>query len=105
MRKNSVTIAVDRKEFTEDNGFGENNLFFVLPSLNIYLAFYKSHWEYTISLLTTYNPQKIHTNLTMIYGNNGKDGQYFTCSKWSMLSVRKCIFIKEKTVILHFKSY
>ena len=24
---------------------------------------------------------------------------------WSLLSVRKCIFIKEKTVILHFKSY
>ena len=24
---------------------------------------------------------------------------------WQVLSVRKCIFIKEKTVILHFKSY
>ena len=69
-----VTIEVERKEFREDNSFGENNLFFVLPSLNIYLAFYKSHWEHTISLRTTYNPQKIHTNLTMIYGNNGKDG-------------------------------
>ena len=24
---------------------------------------------------------------------------------WSMLSIRKCMFIKEKIVILHFKSY
>lgn len=37
------------------------------------------------------------TTESLIYPNTNEE--------MSLLSVRKCIFIKEKTVILHFKSY